>query len=130
MRPNILLFGDHYWISERVQEQERRFREFLRKNKEKGITILEFGAGSFVPTIRMASESIFCDIDAKRAMVRVNTEPGEPSLYGVKYHVINEHNIDQQEKFHNENEFFEMNISTQPAMEQIYEAVRELAHGS
>ena len=55
-RPNILMFGDFSWISRRTERQEERFREFLRRHEEGRLVIVECGAGTAIPTIRLLGE--------------------------------------------------------------------------
>lgn len=57
-RPNILMFGDYSWLHQRTQEQENRFDEFLRNQREAPLVIIEIGAGSAIPTIRNLSEQL------------------------------------------------------------------------
>jgi len=75
-RPNILMFGDWHWISSRSDEQSRRFNDWLRKirKEERKLVVIEIGAGSAVPTVRMQSERAAGHLDG--ALVRIN--PREP----------------------------------------------------
>ena len=50
-RPNILMFGDSGWIHDRSSRQEGRYRQW-RAGNEPGDVLLEFGAGTAVPTVR------------------------------------------------------------------------------
>ena len=84
VRPNILMFGDSDWIPHRTDKQQNRLRQFLMENKDQGITVIELGAGTSVPTIRMASESVFCDVKKQRTLIRINTMNESPSMYGIK----------------------------------------------
>ena len=56
MRPNILMFGDWDWLSERTDAQESRFREWIDDLNGQTLTIVEVGAGEYVPTVRRLSE--------------------------------------------------------------------------
>jgi len=55
-RPNILMFGDWNFIERRAEEQSMRLSEFLRKNEEKKMVIIEMGAGGAIPTVRHFGE--------------------------------------------------------------------------
>ena len=59
-RPNILMFGDWSWIPHRSDSQAYRFETWLRKIEQKkmGLAIIELGAGTSVPTVRMKSENL------------------------------------------------------------------------
>ncbi len=68
-RPNVLMFGDWHWLSERTAVQEERFRGWLDEVGD-ALTILELGAGTAVPTVRLTSEHL-----ARRpgaCLVRIN----------------------------------------------------------
>ncbi len=57
-RPNILMFGDFSWISERSDRQSYRFNHFLYEHRDDNLAVIEIGAGTGVPTIRRMSEHI------------------------------------------------------------------------
>ncbi len=71
-RPNILMFGDFGWISKRQKRQREHFESFL--NRAKNLVVIEFGAGTAVPTVRMMSEFVARRFNAP--LIRVN--PREP----------------------------------------------------
>lgn len=68
-RPNILMFGDYSWNSQRTNEQEARYRRWLHQSSDP-IVAIEFGAGTAVPTVRIESEA------HSDTLIRVN--PREP----------------------------------------------------
>lgn len=72
-RPNVLMFGDWLWISDRTESQEARFRTWL-DDVEGNLTVIEFGAGTAVPTVRLTSEHMVRSLGA--TLIRVN--PREP----------------------------------------------------
>jgi NAD-dependent SIR2 family protein deacetylase len=73
-RPNVLMFGDWHWIPQRTGEQERRFSGWLARSAGPRLVIIELGAGSAVPTVRMTSERVASRTGA--SLVRIN--PREP----------------------------------------------------
>lgn len=75
-RPNILMFGDWSWIPDRSNEQDRRFQEFLEGHDRDPMLVVEIGAGTVIPTIRMTSEQLGRRPDC--LVVRIN--PREPSI--------------------------------------------------
>ena len=78
-RPNILMFGDWHWFSQRSDDQDYRFREWLRRVEADGseLVIVEAGAGTGVPTVRMTAERIAANF--KAALIRINVrEPQVP----------------------------------------------------
>jgi NAD-dependent SIR2 family protein deacetylase len=76
-RPNILMFGDFAWLPARTQEQAARFAGFLeRLGDEAPMAVVELGAGTAIPTVRLASERL-----GRRAgctVLRLN--PREPAI--------------------------------------------------
>lgn len=67
-RPNILMFGDGGWRSERSDAQEERLAEWLTDAVGARLVVVELGAGTAVPTVRYFSERA-----AKRGtLIRVN----------------------------------------------------------
>ncbi len=75
-RPNVLMFGDWHWIPGRTSKQEQRFSDWLAKAAGPKLVIVELGAGSAVPTVRMTSEQIAARSGA--TLIRVN--PREPQV--------------------------------------------------
>ncbi len=57
-RPNVLMFGDASWVSDRTDGQERWFHAFLARNRGRRTAVVEIGAGTAVPTIRALSERL------------------------------------------------------------------------
>jgi NAD-dependent SIR2 family protein deacetylase len=76
-RPNILMFGDWNWISYRTDDQQHRMGQWLTENRGGSVVIVECGAGTGVPTVRMTSESIVSRFNA--SLIRINVrEPRVP----------------------------------------------------
>ena len=73
-RPNILMFGDGGWDECRAEMQDRRMRAWLRRVER--LLIIEVGAGTNIPTVRMMGQSLH------GKMIRIN--PTEPELDGAK----------------------------------------------
>ena len=84
-RPNILMFGDSEWISDRSDAQGRRFASWLGKVPLGTLAVVELGAGLSIATIRRGCENL---IDVKRArLIRINpgdheTPPGHLGING------------------------------------------------
>ncbi len=74
-RPNILMFGDWSWISDRTAGQERRFDEFITDHRHHCLVVIEMGAGRAIPTIRNTSEQLGRRHGA--TVVRINPREGE-----------------------------------------------------
>jgi NAD-dependent SIR2 family protein deacetylase len=73
-RPNILMFGDWGWNDSRAEMQDLRMRKWLSRVER--LLIIEVGAGTNIPTVRMLGESL------PGTLIRIN--PSEPGLDGVE----------------------------------------------
>lgn len=74
-RPNVLMFGDMRWVGARTQRQKRRFRDWLDESSDLELAVVEAGAGTSVPTVRMQCEQVARRTGA--TLVRIN--PDEPA---------------------------------------------------
>jgi NAD-dependent SIR2 family protein deacetylase len=72
-RPNILMFGDFSWLSDRTDRQEIGFEMFLEENKGRETVVVEMGAGTAIPTIRNLSERL----GRRRGVTVVRINPRE-----------------------------------------------------
>jgi len=77
-RPNVLMFGDWNWLSERTSAQQDAFRGWLNglARDDKQLVIVECGAGTAVPSVRATSESLVRQLGAQ--LIRIN--PREPQV--------------------------------------------------
>jgi len=76
-RPNILMFGDWSWLSDRTESQEARFERFLEEHGDKRMVVIEMGAGTAIPTIRATSERLGWRY-GQATVIRIN--PREPEI--------------------------------------------------
>jgi len=76
-RPNVLMFGDGSWIPNRSHGQHARLARWLEGWRAAALVVVELGAGTAVPTVRMTSERVALGLGA--TLVRVNLrEPQAP----------------------------------------------------
>ncbi len=75
-RPNILMFGDYSWISDRTRTQEEHFQQFISTYRGAPLVIIEMGAGTAIPTIRHTSEQL--GRNGQATVIRIN--PREYSI--------------------------------------------------
>ncbi len=73
-RPNVLMFGDSSWLSERTDAQESLFEAFLGANGGRPAAVVEMGAGTAIPTMRALSERL----GRRRGVTVVRINPREP----------------------------------------------------
>ena len=66
-RPNVLMFGDWGWVGRRSEAQAGRLQAWLRRAGR--VAVLELGAGTAVPTVRMQCERV---ASARGALIRIN----------------------------------------------------------
>ena len=69
-RPNVLMFGDDEWLEQRTGAQHDRYLTWRRSLRGQRLVVIELGAGTHVPTIRLECES------AAETLIRIN--PREP----------------------------------------------------
>ncbi len=69
-RPNILMFGDWGWNSNRSDAQDLKLKNWLNLHKDFKLAIVEIGAGKAVPTVRYTSENIAQNFNA--TLIRIN----------------------------------------------------------
>ena len=79
-RPNILMFGDAAWIADRTDEQLRRYRAWLQSVAGETLVVVECGAGTGVPTVRMQSERIVATVGGR--LIRINVREPQVSRRG------------------------------------------------
>ena len=78
-RPNVLMFGDGDWDSGRTDAQQARLARWLDGLRATGasLAIVEYGAGTGVPTVRSFGESLAARLPA--TLIRINVrEPEAP----------------------------------------------------
>ncbi len=82
-RPNILMFRDYEWVSERTEKQEFLFERWLEKMSYMGyrLVIVEIGAGKAVPTVRWTSERISSHFNAP--LIRINPRDYDVPAGGI-----------------------------------------------
>lgn len=79
-RPNILMFGDWSWLGDRTEDQYQRYGQWLNEHRKSRLVIVECGAGTGVPTVRMTSERNGAAHNA--TLIRINTrEPSVPAKH-------------------------------------------------
>lgn len=69
-RPNVLMFGDHAWVDQRTTEQQLRFQQWIDMQNVSKMAIIEIGAGTAVPTVRLQCEQIARRFDSP--LIRIN----------------------------------------------------------
>jgi NAD-dependent SIR2 family protein deacetylase len=73
-RPNILMFGDWGWVSDRTRFQQARL-DAWRQQVER-LVVIELGAGTHVPTVRWFGETLGVPL------IRIN--PTEPEVLSAQ----------------------------------------------
>lgn len=75
-RPNILMFGDFDWDPERAEGQHDRFRAWRAFLGRARVVVVECGAGTAIPTVRLACE----DLAARTRGTLIRINPREPEV--------------------------------------------------
>jgi len=76
-RPNILMFGDSYWVEDRTARQWKKWQTWLRVANAGRLVTIELGAGLAVPTVR-----IECELQPG-TLIRVNPSEAEVEPGGI-----------------------------------------------
>jgi NAD-dependent SIR2 family protein deacetylase len=74
-RPNVLMFNDDAWIPNVTLEQNERYTDWLAGLSGKRLVIIECGAGTAIPTIRLAAQRLA--ETSLATLIRVNPAPTE-----------------------------------------------------
>ena len=72
VRPNILMFGDYQWVSERTDTQYERVNTYVKKNFSADVSktvIIEMGAGTSIPSVRSFGEK---RLRLGQTLIRIN----------------------------------------------------------
>jgi NAD-dependent SIR2 family protein deacetylase len=78
LRPNILMFGDWGWNSERTDSQMRRMAAWIDSLDNARFVVIECGAGQAIPTVRTTGQKLVQELGG--TLVRINTrEPDVPA---------------------------------------------------
>jgi NAD-dependent SIR2 family protein deacetylase len=80
-RPNVLMFGDMDWLADRTSQQEERLEGWLKEVCERRLVVVECGAGTAVPSVRLFSEFIAERYNA--ALIRINMRESEVGAGGI-----------------------------------------------
>lgn len=89
LRPNVMIFRDYALNTQRINLQEKSFKNWIKRHNtvDEGANwvVLEIGAGSVVPSMRMSAEE---QGRRGRGLIRVNPSLGECARMelGVKSH--------------------------------------------
>lgn len=75
-RPNVLMFGDWGWVHHRSSAQEHRFTQWLDEVAGERLVVVEMGAGTAIPTVRMTSEQA----GRRKGATLVRINPREPQV--------------------------------------------------
>ena len=75
-RPNVLMFGDFAWVADAMEEQRRRYQQWLASVRGKQLVIIELGAGTALATIRWFGEKLTGE-RARTTLVRINPDAGD-----------------------------------------------------
>lgn len=73
-RPNVLIFNDAEWVSERTHAQFVRLKSWLTKVKR--LVVIEMGAGTNIPSVRRRGEALSVPL------IRIN--PRDPEVFRAK----------------------------------------------
>jgi len=78
-RPNVMMFNDWDWIGEPTQAQFERFEPWVMmlRQEEARVALVETGAGTTLPAVRMQSEALLNMVNSK--LIRINLREAQGS---------------------------------------------------
>ena len=76
-RPHVLMFNDSHWLCQRTERQYQRYHHWLGKVRAKKLVVIELGAGTAIPTVRLECES------AGGVLIRCNPRDTEIPAGGI-----------------------------------------------
>jgi NAD-dependent SIR2 family protein deacetylase len=87
-RPAVLMFGDGYVQSDRIDHQDVNHAKWIQDviEKQGKLVVVEIGAGVAVPSIRLSSFSTCCD--HKVPLIRIN--PENPEIHPCNFFKVND----------------------------------------
>lgn len=80
-RPNILMFGDGQWLSERTHAQETAFARWVRSSQN--VVVIECGAGTAVPTVRWQCERVAASFGGTLIRINPREAHGPPGTLSI-----------------------------------------------
>ena len=80
-RPNVMMFGDWGWDSTRASEQQARHQRWLIQQADKKLVVVEVGAGTTIPTVRMNSEGLADE--QNDLLIRINPQDAKIPNGGI-----------------------------------------------
>ena len=81
VRPNILMFGDSSWNSDRTDQQEELYAEWVKEHMECRVVIIEMGAGTAIPSVRYTCERLL-RYNPQASLIRINPRESQiPSRF-------------------------------------------------
>ena len=83
LRPNVLMFNDGGWDSSRTSRQEHAVDEWLKSMVGRNLVVVEVGAGTGIPTIRLMAERIKHRQQAFHVRINLREAEGEPGTLSL-----------------------------------------------
>lgn len=77
-RPNIKMFGDNSWVTDRTDVQRKRFDIYIDSIGADPFVVIEIGSGLAVPTVRLQGEMLVSRKGSNGTLIRIN--PAEPEV--------------------------------------------------
>jgi NAD-dependent SIR2 family protein deacetylase len=76
-RPNILMFGDGFWLDDRTARQWQHYGRWREEIDGQRLTIIECGAGTAIPSVRRHCE------DQPGTLIRINVRQPHAGPQGI-----------------------------------------------
>lgn len=83
LRPNVLMFNDGWWDTSRANQQDQAVEEWLRSVTGRNLVVVEIGAGTGIPTIRLMAERMARRHGGQHIRINLREAEGEPGTISI-----------------------------------------------
>ena len=84
-RPNIMMFGDFSWVSDRSHGQQKKLSGWLQQLQKTSarLTVVELGAGTAIPTVRHTTERLVEKFAGTLVRINIREPQVPPGHFGL-----------------------------------------------
>jgi NAD-dependent SIR2 family protein deacetylase len=134
-RPNVMMFGDWDWIREPTEKQTEKFDSWVRTLQAEGtrVAIVEVGAGTTLPAVRMQSESLLNKFNARLIRINLREAEGNADTLSIELSALEALERIEQElsgRFANDCDQKDAELSEPPSQETIKRRIANFIKGN
>ncbi len=134
-RPNIMMFNDWDWIREPTEAQKQRFESWTTTLQQEAarVAIVEIGAGTTLPAVRMQSESLLNKFNARLIRINLREAEGNAGTLSIALSALEALERIEQElsgRFANDCDQKDAELSEPPSQETIKRRIANFIKGN